>query len=66
MQVEWKWCNELAKDNFKHKLYTTHNHWEHAPLPSLQYILCFSVTLPEPLHMGSSFFGGVLGERYFL
>jgi hypothetical protein len=33
--VEWKWCDELSKDNFKHKFYTTHNLWEEAPLSSL-------------------------------
>jgi len=35
MQIEWKWCDELNKDNFKHKLYMAHNLWEEAPLPSL-------------------------------
>jgi hypothetical protein len=35
MQVERKWCGKLNKDNFKHKLYTAHNLWEEAPLPSL-------------------------------
>jgi len=35
MQVEWKWCGELSKDNLKHKLYTTHNLWEEASFPSL-------------------------------
>ncbi len=35
MQVEWKWCDKFNNDNFKHKLYTTHNLWENAPFPSL-------------------------------
>ncbi len=36
MQVECKWCNEFNKgQNLKHKLYTTYNLWEEAPLPSL-------------------------------
>ncbi len=35
VQVECKWCNGLNRDNLKHKLYTTHNPWEEAPLPSL-------------------------------
>jgi hypothetical protein len=35
MQVEWKSCNKLNKDNFKHKFYMTRNLWEEAPLPSL-------------------------------
>jgi hypothetical protein len=35
MQIESKWCSGLSKDKFKHKLYTTHNLWEEAPLPSL-------------------------------
>jgi hypothetical protein len=43
MQVEWKWCGGLNIDNLKDKLYTTHNLWEEAPLPSL---IVYSV----PLH----------------
>jgi hypothetical protein len=35
MQVEWKWCNKLSKDNLKHKFYTAHNLWEEVTLPSL-------------------------------
>jgi hypothetical protein len=35
VQVECKWCDEFSKENFKHKLYTTHNLWEEAPLCSL-------------------------------
>jgi hypothetical protein len=35
VQVEWKWYGELSRANFKHKLYTTHNLWEEAPLASL-------------------------------
>jgi hypothetical protein len=35
VQIEWKWCNELNKDNLKHKLHMARNHWEEAPLPSL-------------------------------
>jgi hypothetical protein len=35
MQVEWKSCDRLSKDNLKHKFYTTHNLWEEAPPPSL-------------------------------
>jgi hypothetical protein len=35
MQFEWKWCGGLSKDNLKHKLYTTCNLWDEAPLPSL-------------------------------
>jgi hypothetical protein len=35
MHVEWKWCDGLSKDNFKHKLYMAHNLSEEAPLPSL-------------------------------
>jgi hypothetical protein len=35
MQVEWKWCNGLSKDNFKHKFYMVCNLWKEAPLPSL-------------------------------
>jgi len=39
LQVKWKWCSELSKDNFKHKIYKTHNLWEETPLPSLYYII---------------------------
>jgi hypothetical protein len=35
MQVEWKWCDIFNKDNLKHKIYTSSNLWEEAPLPSL-------------------------------
>ncbi len=35
MQIEWKWCDKLNKDNLKHKFYTTCNLWEKAQFPSL-------------------------------
>jgi len=35
VQVEWKWCGGLNRDNFKHKLHMARNLWEEAPLPSL-------------------------------
>jgi hypothetical protein len=35
VQVKHKWCDELNKDNFKHKLYMAHNLWKKAPPPSL-------------------------------
>jgi hypothetical protein len=35
VQVEWKWCIELKRDNLKHKLYMVCNLWDEAPLPSL-------------------------------
>jgi hypothetical protein len=35
VQVEWKWCSKLNKDNLKDKLYTTRNLLEEAPLHSL-------------------------------
>jgi hypothetical protein len=35
MQVGHKRCGGPSKDNLKHKLYTTHNLWEEASLPSL-------------------------------
>jgi hypothetical protein len=34
MQVKWKWCSELNRDNLKHKFYIARNLWEEAPLPS--------------------------------
>ncbi len=53
MQVEWKWCNELSSDNLKHKLYTAHNFWEEAPLPSLYYIVCLSMGTTSKCHFSS-------------
>ncbi len=50
MQVEWKWCNGLNRDNFMHKFYTTHNLWEEAPFPSLYYILCLSTRTTSICH----------------
>jgi len=41
MQVEWKWCDEFSRDNFKHKFYTTHNHWAEAPLPLYSILYAF-------------------------
>jgi hypothetical protein len=41
MQVEWKWCSEFSRENFKHKLYMTCNLWEEAPFPSLLYSMPF-------------------------
>jgi hypothetical protein len=35
MQIKWKWCDGLNKDNLKHKLYMARNLWEEAPFPSL-------------------------------
>jgi hypothetical protein len=35
VQIEFKWCDELNRDNFKHKFYTAYNLWEEAPFPSL-------------------------------
>jgi hypothetical protein len=45
MQVEWKWCNESNKDNFKHKLYMARNLWEEAPLPSYSILFAFPLGL---------------------
>jgi len=54
MQVEWKLCKKLNKNNLKHKLYTAHNLWKEASLPPYN-ILCASsqklypnVTFPSP------------------
>jgi hypothetical protein len=49
VQIEWKWCNKVNKDNLKHKLYTTCNHWEEAPLPSID-ILCLSTGNTSKCH----------------
>ncbi len=53
VQIEWKWYGELSKDNLKHKLYTAHNLWEEAPLPSLWYIMCLSAGTTSKCHFSS-------------
>jgi hypothetical protein len=35
VQVEWKWCDELSRDNLKHKFYMAHNLEKEASLSSL-------------------------------
>ncbi len=50
VQVEWKWCDKLSRDNFKHKLYMAHNLWEEAPLPSLQYTMSMSMGITSKCH----------------
>jgi hypothetical protein len=35
VQVEWKLCDRLTKDNLKHKFHTACNLWDEASLPSL-------------------------------
>jgi len=54
MQVEWKLCKKLNKNNLKHKLYTAHNLWKETSLPPYN-ILCASsqklypnATFPSP------------------
>jgi hypothetical protein len=47
VQIEWKWCDELSRDNLKHKLYMARNLWEEAPLASYS-ILCASPWGPHP------------------
>ncbi len=55
VQVEWKWCGGLNRDNLKHKLYTACNLWEEAPLPSLQYTLCVSIRATSKCHFSLGF-----------
>ncbi len=43
VQIEWKWCDKVNRNNFKQKFYTTRNLWEDAPLPSLSYTLCLAM-----------------------
>jgi hypothetical protein len=50
LQVKWKWCSELSRDNLKHKIFKTHNLWEETPLPSLYYIMCFYVKTISKRH----------------
>jgi len=45
MQVEWKWCNGLNRDNLNHKFYITYNLREEAPLPSLNIFYAFLESL---------------------
>ncbi len=58
VQVEWKWCDKINKNNLKHKLYTTRNLWEEAPPPSLQYILCLSVGMTSKCDFSLGFPSG--------
>jgi hypothetical protein len=46
MQIKWKWCNGLNRDNLKHKFYITCNLREEALLPSLNILYAS----PEGLH----------------
>jgi hypothetical protein len=50
MQVKWKWCGGLSRDNLKHKLYMACNLWEEALLPSLLYTLCLSMGTTSKCH----------------
>jgi hypothetical protein len=54
MQVEWKWCIKLNRDNMKYKFYTTHNLWEEAPLFSLPPYSIFCAS-PQGLHPNVTF-----------
>ncbi len=53
VQIEWKWCDGLNRDNLKHKFYTAGNLWKEAPLPSLKYIMCLSMGTTSKCHFSS-------------
>jgi hypothetical protein len=55
VQVEWKWCDRLNRDNVKHKFYTACNLWEEALLPSLKYNLCLSTWTTSKCHFSPRF-----------
>ncbi len=50
MQVEWKWCGGLRKDNLKHKLYMACSLWKESPLPSLYYNFYLFVGIKSKCH----------------
>jgi hypothetical protein len=58
VQVEWKWCDGLSRDNLKNKLYRARNLWEEAPLPSPSILYAFprglypNVTFPQDSQVG--------------
>ncbi len=70
MQVEWKWCNRLSWDNFRHKLYMarTFGSRHHSPPYS---ILCASlwglhpnVTFPQDSKWGVPKLGLLLSQNF--
>ncbi len=65
VQVEWKWCNGVSRDNLKHKLYKTCNLWKEAPLPSLYKIMCFFARTISKCHFPSKLPSGSPKTRTF-
>jgi hypothetical protein len=63
MEVEWKWCGGFSKNNFKHKLYTTHNLWEGAPLSSSRG-LHPNVIFPLDSQMGVPKLGLLMSQNF--
>ncbi len=78
MQVKWKWCDRLSRDNLKLKLYTACNLWDEAPLPPYNILYafprglhpnvifpwdyCYPKTLDVHIFLKSSFFLKVKGQ----
>ncbi len=70
MQIEWKWCDELSKDNLKHSFTcpTTFGRRHHSPPYN---ILCASlqglhpnVTFPQDSQMGVPKLGLLLSQNF--
>jgi hypothetical protein len=66
MQVKWKWCGRLNRDNLKHKLHTAHNLWEETPFPSLEYTLCLFVGTTSKCHFFPGLLSGSPKTRTFI
>jgi hypothetical protein len=70
VQVEWKWCSGLNRDNLQHKLYTTHNLWEEAPPPPYNIFyasprgLHLNVTFPQDSQVGVPKLGLLLSQNF--
>jgi hypothetical protein len=51
LQIEWKCCGGLSKNNFKHKFYMACNLWEEALLPPYGIFCAY----PQGLHLNVTF-----------
>ncbi len=67
VQVEWKWCNKLNKDNLKHKFYMAHNLWEEASFPSLlkPYVPLHDDYIQMSLFLGSPKIGTFIVLKFW-
>jgi hypothetical protein len=70
VQVEWKWCGGLSRNNFKHKLYTTCNFGRkhHSFLCSILYASSWRlhpyVIFPQDFQVGVPKLGLLLSQNF--